>query len=316
MHALIHVYGANVEEQLEPFYEDSVTAWQLEPLENQTPFLSPVETLNAFAEQVKRGPLLLLDHEQAFVKEGRLSPKFHDYAIEDLDRFAILDPDGKWSNIQRVVNNGFYDWFVIGGRWAGSLVLKKGCDPSPHLSAKYNMLDGTIIPRLINEIVDDEYNTLPKGMIDLEEMHNRMAKDTWYQVNQRIVDILGDKVIAPPAIHGEPDFRRFDWVGWCESPDVASLTKQITNEIKDSRQYISQELVFADPSDRQFIIDHHHLVPQGVLIDGKFHRRQMGWLWEKEDRERLTLGPWSRWYVEQFNKLHDSQLVNIVDIHY
>lgn len=111
MHYLVMVIGEDVEAQLEPFYQD------LEVDEYEVGVVDDYEKQR------------VLDYYEG---HGETFQSFDDCYKEhgkdwNWNRYR-KDPDGVWREYSTYNPNAEWDWYEIGGRWAGKIRVKEGVE--------------------------------------------------------------------------------------------------------------------------------------------------------------------------------------------
>ena len=82
---------------------------------------------------------------------------------ENLEVEKVVEDDGYeyWHN-----PNGTWDWYQVGGRWCGSLKLKRGFKPTPDMYGKpSNILEEGVDP-YFHDFCEDWVDSAPIGSID------------------------------------------------------------------------------------------------------------------------------------------------------
>lgn len=111
MHYLVMVIGDNVEEQMEPFYQDlEVDEYEVGEVED-------------YEKQ------RMLDY---YERQGEAFQSFDDcYKEHGQDwnwNSYRKDVDGIWKEYSTYNPNAEWDWYEIGGRWAGKIRVKEGVE--------------------------------------------------------------------------------------------------------------------------------------------------------------------------------------------
>jgi hypothetical protein len=153
MHFLVIVVGGDVDQQLEPFQEGGRDTCPEEYLEFWD---EEGASREHYLTGIFDSPLAKRDYPEHFGKPIReVFPSFDDYMLAvHGERDGLTGRYGDWYN-----PHGQYDWYVLGGRFFGHLVLKPGWrGPADHLYGD----DELACPLRTGEAV--------KGDIDFEAM--------------------------------------------------------------------------------------------------------------------------------------------------
>lgn len=119
MHSLIIIadtYGLDVDEIMKPFDE------------------------NLEVEEYCEGEVSEMDRQRFLDYYNEHTPGYH-FSMEQFDELYKAkgddwngncwrkDDDGVWNEYSTYNPNSLYDWYQVGGRWAGTLELKEGSEP-------------------------------------------------------------------------------------------------------------------------------------------------------------------------------------------
>lgn len=130
-HFTVLVIGENVEEQLAPYHEFECTGCDDKYIED----IDETEEVKEAYKKHKKEYSSLTDFSKEYY--GREPVKEKDLDINDSKYkygYTLVNEKGKVIKIiSRTNPNSKWDWYVVGGRWAGSLKLKKDVAKS-----KYN----------------------------------------------------------------------------------------------------------------------------------------------------------------------------------
>lgn len=118
MHYLVMVIGDDVEGQLEPYYQDLEVDEYL------------VDELHDYDKEYML---------KFYADKGEIFESFDEcYELHGFDWNGNLyrkDNNGKWFEYSTFNPNAEWDWYQIGGRWAGMIKVKKGVGYNhPHFS--------------------------------------------------------------------------------------------------------------------------------------------------------------------------------------
>lgn len=82
---------------------------------------------------------------------------------ENLEIEKVVEDDGYeyWTN-----PNGKWDWYQVGGRWCGSLKLKRGFKPTPDMYGEPSLLIDKSIDPYFHDFGEDWVDSAPIGSID------------------------------------------------------------------------------------------------------------------------------------------------------
>lgn len=111
MHFSVMVIGENVEDQLEPFYQD------LEVDEYEVDVVDDYEKERMLEHYASKG-------EQYKTFEECYEARGEDW---NFNRYR-KDSDGVWREYSTYNPNAEWDWYEIGGRWPGKILVKEGVE--------------------------------------------------------------------------------------------------------------------------------------------------------------------------------------------
>lgn len=241
--------------------------------------------------------------------EKQLAP-FHEYECTGIkdehvvfienDEYEIDEETGKkghWTN-----PNSKWDWYSLGGRWAGFFTLKpnKIGIQGHHRAKDFAKIDGTTVEDLPAIKVDQ----CLKGDIDFD----RMA------LEERI-DAIKDYQEFLTALNGEPfppDWDEFR--DGCKSVDEA---RELYSEIQSVKNLRKSRIYDFDnflKSESQYVEDRVNKIVNtfAVIKDGKWYERgNMGW-WGIVLNEKDS---WDIQFKELFNSIPDDVLLSVYDCH-
>ena len=209
-----------------------------------------------------------------------------DWHDDDEENFK----DGK---IGRLTNpNNKWDWFQVGGRWAGSLMLTKEAIESVNTGGKF-------IPELPNfswewskeeklkVLANQCVDIAPKKYIDIDAMEKPMvekASKQWDGWHSGIKDLPKDNEEKQKWVR--------DNLGWLVSKlDIERLSTMTRSE------YVACKSVWS---------------PYAILWDGTWYSKgKMGWFGMSVDEENN----WEGQFKELWNEIPETELVTMVDCH-
>lgn len=241
--------------------------------------------------------------------EQQLAP-FHEYEctgikdehvvfVED-DEYELDEEIGKkghWTN-----PNAKWDWYQLGGRWAGFFTLKpnKNGIQGHHRAKDFAKIDGSIVEDLPEIKVDQCF----KGDIDFDRM----------RLEER-VDALAEYQKFMIALNGEPfppdwtEFRqKYDNI---EEARCAYANIQSVKNLRQSSFYDYESLL---KSEEQYVEERVSRVINtfAIIKDGKWYERgQMGW-WGVVSNEK---DGWDYEFKKLFDSLPDDTLLSVYDCH-
>lgn len=212
----------------------------------------------------------------------------------------VLVEDGVVRSFNRTNPNGKWDWYEVGGRWRGSLLLKKGAEGvigEPSSAA----LGGDFTGRVDQARIKD---------IDLREMLREERERASEEYNA-----------AAEVIAGR-DWRA--WGDFLKEVDAGTMTLDEAREAHNAqpvaRDFASSDRWFLSGwsnrfhgvSRGDFVAQAKSFTPFAILHEGKWHERgSMGW-WAMVSDENPR---WSDVAEEIINSLDPETVVTVVDCH-
>ena len=187
MHYSMFVYGDDVEAQLEPFCGDRKENLKLIPSEIDLSikgFKSVAEYFNHLkTEFYVFTPFIVLNQKQ--FDELNQPDTIETLIYYGIESFLVIDDKGQLLKIAEIRCVGMWDWYSIGGRWSGKLLIKPDVGVPIHAirggrdeNETRERLKRTI-PFLRNnenfkplKLNTDQYDALPKKAIDWERMQS------------------------------------------------------------------------------------------------------------------------------------------------
>jgi hypothetical protein len=270
----------------------------------------PVAQLQPFREGEKN-PELLGDNI-----EYRLY-----YPDEDDDEEVDEDEYYNWSNrecfdtegaaLEYALNNGLsthrivyepaqtiYDWYEIGGRWAGYYKLKKDYDPNSVMISETRDWSGQ---KWVAKTLDGRTDTALLSEIDL---HGMLVQEAWID---RKAYRLGKKLFS--LVHFDEGVAKA--VEMC-----TKLGKIAWNENESMRTYLNEmdtTYLFKSNSEQEYIKSRsgNTLSPYGLLYEGEYYESEY---WDEDD----DLNEGVSWYNHIKNlllSLPSDTRITLVDCH-
>lgn len=258
-HFTVLVVGDNVEEQLAPFQENNMGDCPTEYME----FSDETEEVeNDFKERDEK-------YKDNTIEE--FAKEYHGYEKNEDGKFGYMqNPDSRW------------DWYVVGGRWAGMLKLKEGKEG--HLE-ELDCLG-------ICKSRDDDRKKMQEENIKNRCVDSAKVGDVDFSLDdkeikahERFWEII---VEDSPLKEGE------------EKPFCMSRKEYFTEKYKDKETYARLQSTFYT----------HAILKDGEWIESG----SMGWFGcssETPEEEKV----WEEKYAEFLNKLPKDTMITIVDCH-
>lgn len=275
-HFTVLVVGLDHEKQLEPFHEFECTG-----MDNE--FVQDVDVTEEIREHGADWYGLKVIKEEADI-DTRGDHKYGYCLVKDLEKEAIGD------NVIKAINrtnpNKKWDWWVVGGRWSGSLLLK----------------NGTYVDQAM------------KDQIDFETMRNNGGKEAAEHFD-KVQAIIAGRTWTP-----------WDQIRDKHGPgQIDAAREEFHNQeaIKDLCKPEHRELVGYMVNYESYKIPREQYIARGranavsfyaILKDGQwFERGQMGW-WGMASNEE-DIDTWNQKFEELLNSLPDDALLTVVDCH-
>lgn len=297
-HFTVLVIGENIERQLQPFHEFECTGIDDE-------FVQEVDITAEVQERLDSGNAENIEDALSWwgldrkivADESELyRGDTHKYG------FAIVQ-DGKLIKAAHRTNpNKKWDWWRVGGRWAGFFKLKPG---ATGVRGKNGVMQSCANegPGYADQVrkgdVDFEAMRDAKGQSAGErydQIHAVIAGRDWQSWDHlREVVHKGDINAARVAYNSQPvvaDLNKADLLGWGDIPDAYRVTRE---------KYVDQARAAA-------------ISTFAVLKDGQwFERGRMGW-WATVSDEK-DIETWAREFGALIDSLPDDTLLTLVDCH-
>lgn len=317
MHAYALVFGEGVDNVMEPHLVYSEKAFALIPRQELSHQHDPRLTLDTLINRVKSNPILIMDHNQFYDHDGGVNSEIITVGCELEDLEILIVTNGEYQRLVKYANTGFYDWYVVGGRWRGMLVAKKGLEVEALPSIYEQTPDRGVVKRNeVEHLVGDEYDSLRKYEIDFDEMIRRFRETEYYKFNKGLIEHVGDLYWEP--VYDDNHFT--DWKSFRSSELMLKATEFEKVWVKDKRcsgvGFIDGEILMVEPSKRMAVLESIYICPQLIVNDDGYERRRMGWYWDEVDVTRLGRYEWSQRVLKLIDELPDDTLITVVDIHY
>ncbi len=245
-----------------------------------------------------------LSNEELYKKFGEdwnsSSWRFEDGVFNE---YSTYNPKSKW------------DWYQVGGRWAGMLKIKEGIWPSEPVNFSWGWLEEQKKEALKQNIAD----AAKVSDIDFESMLNEgreSARASW----NKVADLIGVDETT-----GKINMPEFTW--------KQCIEKAGDNIEKARDMYGNQELVkrFKDHEDSFYsnIFDYNYTLEEyenlgaqeavstfAVLLDGVWYEKgKMGWFGMSSNTGEEAEN-WKLSFYDKFIKdLPDNAYITIVDCH-
>lgn len=216
---------------------------------------------------------------------------------EDYEKDELTGKRGHWTN-----PNAKWDWYVLGGRWAGYFTLKPGRfgTQGHHRAKDFAKITGQVV----EEIPKIKVDQCVKGDIDIDRMRLEVKVDALAQYQKFIDDLKGEPL--PPK--------------WSEFRDRYKNVEQARTEynqipgVRNLRRYWDIDHFIKTEDEFVNAAVDSVLVPFAVVKDSKWYERgQMGWFGmavNEKDKE-----VWCREFSKLFNSLSDDTILSLYDCH-
>lgn len=325
-HFVVWVVGDDIEGQLAPFEEHSPDAFTVVPIEDlsdEVKALGYEGIKKHIAKDLKEGdPLAIVSEEMIYDKEGKVGAVIRELHSCGLTSILVADEEtGELRALKRVSHeNGKWDWFVIGGRWAGNLILKPDTIP-PATAVKGGAENSDFIRRFLEsersgDLPADRYDALPKRCIDIEAMEREYLKEHEDLLKMHAI-IDGLNFRSYPAIYRELETETGS------RPDRATLLERFNNQpamlaLKKAKVSIPDffdESLLMVPADKiRRVLAGRAWQPLAWLKDGKWDERgRMGWFGIVS--EPCDYDEWDLHCREIWDSIDDNAMITLVDCH-
>jgi len=241
--------------------------------------------------------------------ESQLAP-FHEYectGIKDEHVIFIDDEEydvdeetgrkGHWTNPNRK-----WDWYSLGGRWAGFFTLKadKTGKQGHHRAKDFAKIDGATVEDLPEIKVDQ----CLKGDIDFDRMRLEEQADALKDYTEFILALNGEPF--------PPDWNEFRERH--ENIDMARSSYAEIQSVKNLRQSRIYDFDHFLKTEDQYVNERVNkcFTTFAIIKDGKwFERGEMGW-WGIVLNEKDS---WDIEFKKLFDSLSDDTLLSVYDCH-
>lgn len=317
MHAYVLVIGEHPEELMEPYAEHSGTSFTLVTLDTLNSVDNPRETLATIAKRAAEDPVVVVDKNMIYEDGGGINEDVMCVIQQLSNPTIVVVENGIFNKLERYYDTGFYDWYCVGGRWNGMLVLKEGSS-SPLAPAAYQMTHDRGLVKINDSehLLGDEYNTLAKKDIDFDAMKTRFRESIYYRYNKALIEHLGDLTWPISYINDE----YVDWAAFHESVTGLKVKNfQYNHELEPTETvtFLADIDIMIQPAEERLeILEGLYICPQIIVTDTGYERRRMGRHWDMEDRARLGRLAWTNHVLNTIAALPDDTLLTVVDIHH
>lgn len=269
-------------------------------------------------------PVKKLSSFKAYV-EGDFNEGFFVSSEDELDMedthkygYGLLDENGE---VLKVINrtnpNRKWDWYVVGGRWAGMLPIKpeyqsKYIGNRPNFSWGWSDGDKKDVIESLNQDI------ALKGHVDFDYIKNKAqlkAEETYDFVYDNVIskeekgrawkDIYDDTTIENhdekiKLYNNQPIVKLFEEVD--RKSDLISTFYDKVEDFYISRdEYVTNKVNSAIPT-------------FALVMDGKWYEKgEMGW-WGMSD-DKMTQNEWNREFMKLLESVGDNTLLTVVDCH-
>lgn len=294
-HFVVYVIGENVEDQLQPYHEYECTGIQ----DEYVVWVDQTAEIN--------------EHWDRLDAAGKAEYGDREQFAEDYYGCEQREVDGvkQWG---RMTNpNKKWDWWQIGGRWSGQLLLKKGASGTWGTRSWMNKDEADDL---------DCCDAARKGDIDVQGLRDRAASKASKQWH------LFDKYLGMHKASFVP-FATFkeQHPGNIEAARNAYWAQPLMQAKNDTQRYTGldeqQRQFFIWCDVEKYLVPHDEYVasaaaaaftPFAVVKDGQWYEKgEMGW-WACVTNEKEQ-GEWNAQFNAMFDALPDDTLITVVDCH-
>lgn len=275
-HFTVMVVGDDVEYQLAPFHEFECTGYDDEFVVNVDKL--PEAKLEFEKSEQKTLAEFIEYYYGAKIIEGDAEP---DLAGEHKYGWARVKDGEVIEFVDRTNPNKQWDWWVIGGRWSGMLVLKGGGTAD---QARKSDIDFAAMQGKAGSAAAKEWDEMAEA---------RQGNDVWTPFelvrNQcASIEEAREKYWAQPAVVAMKKAGGFSWGGFDQ---YLMPREDFINKDRDGALS-----TFAFLKDRQWS-----------------EKGSMGWFGMSIDK--MTQDEWNAWMSAQIEALPDDAMITIVDAH-
>lgn len=297
-HFSVLVIGDDVDRQLKPFHEYESTGTNDEY----------VQDIDVTEECREHGLDWHCLEDKTVTDEAQI-----DRNGEHKWGYAIVDKQGKLLKaVNRTNPNRKWDWYEVGGRYAGHFTVKPGVSPeAPNFSWGWDEAS-------MREVADGRHaDSVRKGDVDADAMMadaEKRARERW--------------AFYSAAIAGTPESE--PWASFTKRVDAEEFTIEQAREqyhaqprVKALRSKEAMDKIGWDASPEDFPATEDEYVRRAradalstfaVLHNGQWHERgNMGW-WGivSNEKEAKT---WEDEFMALWDSLPDDTLLTVVDCH-
>lgn len=269
----------------------------------------PIKDIESFREYVE-----FYFNERFFVNSE------DDLDMDDTHKYGygLLDENGE---VLKVVNrtnpNRKWDWYEIGGRWAGSLPIKPEYQ-SEYIGSEPNFSWGWNTDERRKVVEQLKQDSALKGHIDFQSI-----KDEAQQRAEKKYDFVYDNVISKEEkgrtwkdiyddesisdrdekrkiYNNQPIVQLFEEVGK-DSDLISTFYDNVENFYISRDEYVQNAINASIPT-------------YAFVMNGKWYEKgKMGWFGVSDDK--MTQDEWNREFMEMLDSVSDDTLITIVDCH-
>lgn len=286
-HFSVLVVGEDVEPALAPFHEFECTGEDNE-------FVQNVDVTGDYADlqSVIDDDIPIVPSEAMALVHGE-----HKWG------FAVVE-DGKLVKVIKRTNpNAQWDWYVVGGRFQGMLLVKPGCSGTLGEKPFFQKIIGQ------DKVPDPVgFDSARKRDIDFEEMKatNKAQAEHDYDLVQ---EVTGGKTWTPWVHFRDNNVdHQAASILYREQEAIQAIRRD-----RDLRYYESLDQ-FLMPREDYVALKSQRALTFAVLLNGEWIQRgQCGW-WGKVSNERDE-GNWSQTYWKILDSIPEDALLTVVDCH-
>ena len=339
-HFSLYVYGPDVDSQLEPFNEELETRHYLTPLAEIDTFLkeSGIESIPELIKaNLKEADPVLVISERYYDclenrKEGGLLKEFAQFGGVTV---LTCNDAGEYNGVTTVRSNGKWDWWVVGGRWAGQFLAKPGVKLTSEMiiaeatELNYNPhpdgLPSTAKAPLPVPPEITRYDALPKGAIDFEALEKEFLNTVLAEEHLAIRSIVKQ---FPPyknwnttlkeckQLSNGKNFRELLNSTYHTQPAIEAI-ENFRQEKGTTRIWLIDDEIYQIPEESDFlsVVAGYAWRPYAQLRNEVWTERgRMGWFGITNNE--TTLLDWDRECREFLANVPDDELITVVDCHY
>ena len=285
----------------------------------------------------ENGPVLVVDKEcMSYVKDS-----VRDACIETI---VMLNDKGQLCQVELLTDNpngNKWDWWVVGGRWQGSLITKPDAfryptHPSETLRKNLNTyLQGTSLcqPEVeefnpLSSIKHLESNSAKLSDIDFE-----LAYKHWKGFYAGIYGLIRNCLIDKEKEEHKAlsDFKergREQWQSWSKQESVVTIRETLKDHPEYQWFWYDSELIDqAILGNKEFYetFAWSQVVPYSFVYDGKWYCKDDLFLkdengnsldWSDVEKRSEASRKWNEYFLDFMKSIPGDSRVTVVDIHY